>query len=159
MKKQLIYFTFIIIIAFLITGCLFKNDNNKDIIMYELQTHEYFNYLHNIQNKYYIDSEKELDIFYSLFSDAIKIDKNYFKENTVFVHVIEVGSGSDRIKLKDVNFKNNTVNFSTKVDITEVGTADMACWYLVAIIPNSKLDGISYEGWSKPSSIDINEYK
>lgn len=144
-------------IVFLITGCLFRNDNNEDIIKYELQTHEYFNYLHNIQNKYYIDSEEELDKFYALFSDAINIDKKYLKNNTLFVQVKERGSGSDIMKLKDVNFNNNRVNFSIKVDSPEVGTADMACWYLVAIIPNSKLKGISYEGWYKPSSIDISK--
>ena len=43
---------------------------NNDIIKYELQTHEYFSDMPNV-NKYFINSETELNKFYSIYSDTL----------------------------------------------------------------------------------------
>ena len=144
-----------LILVLLITGCTFKK--NKNIIMYELKTSHYFNLN---QNKFFINSEEELNKFYSLFSNRLdissqlNINKEYLKNNTIFIQVSEVNSGSISMKLKNVTFENSKVNFSVTKNIPEKGTQDMACWFLVAIIPNQKLQNIKFDGWIKPSSVN-----
>ena len=155
MKKCIVCFLMIILFAALVTGCSFKKSRNENIMKYELQTHEYFSGFNHNTNKFYIDSEEELEEFYSLFSDTLNIDKTYLKDNTIFIQVKQVGSGSIKMKLEDVTFDNNTVNFSITEDIPEMGTDDMACWYLVAIIPNHKLQGIKFDEWIKPSKVTV----
>lgn len=153
MKKYIVNFV-ILFFVLLMVGCGFENSTNEstgDIVKYELQTHEYFDFLYGNPNAFYIDSEKELDTFYSIFSDRIQINKDDLENNTIFVQVIETTSGSIDMKLDDVTFTNKTVNFSISEESSEIVTEDMACWYLVAIIPNEKLKGIRYKGWVKPS--------
>lgn len=144
-----------------------QDENNNEIIKYELQTHEYFSDAPNT-NKYFIDSENELNKFYSIYSDELAINKDYLKNNSIFIQVEQVGSGSIQIKLSSVEFDNNTVNFIIDKNYPEIGTMDMAFWYLVAIIPNNQLNNLNLSNWSKPSeilttaedkSIDINNYK
>ncbi len=152
MKKYIICFE-IIVFTLLLTGCG-KENKNENIVMYELKTSDYYDFIYNNSNSFYIDSEEELEKFYSLLSKDLNIDKKYLEDSTIFVQVKQVGSGSISIKLKDVSFDNNTINFSISENIPEVGTADMACWYLVAIVPNDMLQGINYDGWIKPSNIN-----
>ena len=135
----------------------FKNDNqqketNDNIIKYELQTPEYFDNKPDINN-YFIDSESELNEFYNIYSDRLNIDKDYLKNNSIFIQVSQVESGSIQKKLSSVTFDNNTVNFIVDTDFPEIGTADMAFWYLVAIIPNEQLNNLNLSNWSKPSDI------
>lgn len=144
----------------------YQDENNNEIIKYELQTHEYFSDAPNT-NKYFIDSENELNKFYSIYSDELAINKDYLKNNSIFIQVEQVGSGSIQMKLSSVAFDNNTVNFIIDKNSPEIGTMDMAFWYLVAIIPNNQLNNLNLSNWSKPSeilttaedkSIDINNY-
>ena len=161
MYKKII-FIFIVIIV-LIRGIygLYKinsekeNLNNK-ITFYELKTHEYFSVVNN--GKYYIDSKEELKKFYSLYSDKISIDEGKLSDNTFFIETIKVPSGSISIKLNDVNLNNNKVNFVIDKNTPEIGTDDMAFWYLVAIIPNDMLKNINISEWEKPSSVLNNKY-
>ena len=129
-----------------------KDVNNADIIKYELQTHEYFSDMPNVY-KYYIDSENELNKFYSIYSDKLDINKEYLKNNSIFIQVEQVGSGSIQMKLSSVTFDNNTVNFIIAKDSPEIGTMDMAFWYFVAIIPNNQLKNLNLSNWNKPSEI------
>ena len=123
-------------------------------IKYELQTHEYYP-LHEIEHQqFYIDSEKELEAFYSLFSDELKVNTEYLKGNGVFIKVESASSGSIKHTLEDVNFNNNTVNFVISTETPEIGTDDMAFWYFVAVIPKEKLDNLNLSNWVKPSTID-----
>lgn len=144
----------------------YQDENNNEIIKYELQTHEYFSDAPNT-NKYFIDSENELNNFYSIYSDELTINKDYLKNNSIFIQVEQVGSGSIQMKLSSVEFDNNTVNFIIDKNSPEEGTMDMAFWYLVAIIPNDQLYNLNLSNWSKPSEIlttaedkqiDINNY-
>ena len=128
-----------------------KEINDNKITFYELQTNEYFPDINN--GKYYINSLDELKKFYSLYSDILNINVNYLKDNSLFINTIEVGSGSISIKLKDVNLDNNKVNFVINRNTPEVGTDDMAFWYLVAIIPNDMLENIDISDWFKPSYV------
>lgn len=144
----------------------YQDENNNEIIKYEIQTHEYFSEAPNA-NKYFINSENELNKFYSIYSDKLDIDKNYLKNNSIFIQVEEVGSGSVQMKLSSVSFDNNTVNFIIDQNSPEIGTMDMAFWYFVAIIPNAQLNNLNLSNWSKPSEIlttaedkstDLNNY-
>ncbi len=153
----------IVIIGFtILKKCL----NNKDIIKYELQTHEYFDKTQNT-NKYFIDSEQELNNFYSIYSNMLNINKDYLNDNSIFIQVKQVESGSVKLKLSSVSFDNNTVNFIIDENLPEIGTMDMAFWYFVAIIPNEKLNNLNIDNWRKPTEvlkktddkiIDINNY-
>lgn len=128
-----------------------KNTNNG-IIKYELKTSEYFSNKPDT-NKYFIDSEAELNEFYSIYSGALNINKDYLKNNSIFIQVDEEGSGSVQNKLSSVTFDNNTVNFIIDSDSPEIGTCDMAFWYFVAIIPNEQLNNLDLSHWVKPSQI------
>jgi len=131
--------------------------NNCGIIKYELQTHEYFSNLPST-NKYFINSETELEKFYDIYSNKLDINMEYLKSNSMFIQVEQVGSGSIQMKLADVTFDNGTVNFIVNKSSPEIGTADMAFWYLVAIIPNNKLNDLDLSNWSKPSEIRSEDY-
>ena len=129
-----------------------KEDNSKiEIVKYELQTHEYYQDKVD-KSKYYIDSKEELNAFYNLYSDALKVNENILDNNTIFVEVKEVGSGSIKYELKDVLI-DDTVIFKLDSEEPEIGTDDMAFWYFVAIIPNNVIKDIKLDEWVKPSSI------
>lgn len=143
----------------------YQNEDNNEIIEYELQTHEYFSDAPNV-DKYFIDSENELNKFYSIYSDKLDINKDYLKNNSIFIQVKQVSSGSIQMKLSSVSLDNNTVNFIIDRNSSQIGTDDMAFWYFVAIIPNNKLNNLNLNNWSKPSEIlrtieessDLNDY-
>ena len=124
----------------------------KDITMYELQTSEYFRYTPD-SYKYKITNEKELEDFYSLFSNRINIDVNKLKGHTIFIETRVAGSGSIKHKLEKVTYDNNTVNFVIKTNSPQIGTCDMAFWYFVAIIPNDNIKNLKLDDWSTPSEV------
>lgn len=129
-----------------------KYNLNDNIIKYELQTSENFIDIPNT-NKYFIDSVAELNKFYSIYSDVLDIDKNYLENNSIFIQVELASSGSITMELSSVTFENNTVNFVVNEDYPEIGTNDMAFWYLVAIIPNDKLSALKFDEWKRPSEV------
>ncbi len=129
-----------------------KDVDNNGVIKYELKTRESLGDIPNI-NKYFIDSEDELNNFYSIFSDELDLNKDYLNDNSVFIQVEKVSSGSIKVHLSSVTFDDNTVNFVVDKDYPQVGTADIGFWYLVAIIPNNKLNNLNLSDWSKPSEI------
>lgn len=129
-----------------------SNDKQNDIIKYELKVSEYFANKPNI-NKYFIDSETELNKFYSIYSDELNINTEYLKDNSIFIQVDEVSSGSIQKKLSSVTFDNNMVNFIIDTNSPEILTTDMAFWYFVAIIPNEQLKNLDLSNWSKPSKV------
>ncbi len=132
--------------------------DTKDIIKYELKTHDFFEDLPK-ENKYYIDSEEELNNFYKIYSDALDysdeldIDKVFLKDNSIFIQVEEANSGSIKFKLSSVEIDKNTVKFVIDKDTPEIGTCDMVFWYLVAIIPNNQLNDLKLNDWHKPSEV------
>ena len=175
MKQKILLFLITLIFLNITTGCTNKeseeinkkepekitnedkqeeltNNKDKEIIKYELKTS---NYVSSVPKdvKYIIQSESELNKFYSIYSKELNIDTSYLKDNSIFIQVKQVGSGSTKIKLKEVTLDNNKVNFITSIKSPQTGTNDMACWYLVAIIPNKKLTNININDWNKPSSI------
>lgn len=159
MKKKIVYIIAIIIIFLccIVVYIVFdkksvKDNLNDNIIKYELQTSENFIDIPNT-NKYFIDSVAELNKFYSIYSDVLDIDKNYLENNSIFIQVELASSGSITMELSSVTFENNTVNFVVNEDYPEIGTNDMAFWYLVAMIPNDKLSALKFDEWKRPSEV------
>ena len=160
-KKFLLIILLLVIVSFgvglFIYIKLFNKDDNdvisSDIIMFEVETSEYFDDdLINI-NSYVIDSVSELESFYNIYSDKLDLDVSYLDGNHVFVQVSQVGSGSIQKELVDVNFNNNRVNFVVSQTSPEIGTDDMAFWYLVAVIPDSKSNNLNLDDWAIPSVV------
>ena len=164
MKRKISIFLITLFLLNITTGCTKQEENLKqeneeisnnqklEIIKYELKTS---NYVSSVDKdiKYLIQSEYELNQFYSIYSRELNIDTSYLENYSIFIQVKQVSSGSIEIKLKDVTIDNNKVNFITDINYPEIGTDDIACWYLVAIIPNKKLTNISIDEWNKPSNI------
>lgn len=162
MKKKILYIIVILIISasIIIGEKIISIKKNEEIITYELQTNEYFENAPHIY-KYKIDSIEELNTFYSLYSNKlsassskINIDKNYLKKNTIFIMVEQKNSGSIKLKLSSVTFDNNKVNFNIKRETPQIVTEDMSFWYIVALVPNTKLKNINTNDWINPSNIN-----
>ncbi|ORX84509.1 hypothetical protein BCR32DRAFT_325434 [Anaeromyces robustus] len=132
-----------------------NNNNDNNIIKFQRKTHEYFSRRPPFE-KFYIDSEKELNKFYSIFSNAINLDQQYLDNNTVFIQVKQASSGSIKWELSSVTFNNNNVNLNIVCPHSLANrcfTCDMAFWYFVAVIPNNMLKNLNLIGWKKPSEI------
>ncbi len=164
MKKKLIYIIIIVVTVFITLLAIYLgvNKSNKKITKYIFNTHEYFSYYGT--NQYMINSMNEYYIFGKIYSNSVdnylkehaNIDNNTFKDYTLFIQVKGVSSGSIKIEFKEVSFKNNAIVFETDMNRPEVGTNDMATWYLIALIPNDKLKGIDTKEWSLPTQIYAN---
>lgn len=159
-KKISIFF--LVFVAFFV-GCFFyasknglrgpiddKEDENINITTKAIQTSEYFADLE--QTKFVIDSKDELEVFLSKFKGKLELDKTNFDKNTIFIQVEEVPSSGIQKQIADVIVEDN-VFFVIKTESGTAVTDDMALWYYVATIPNSKLDGVDYSDYSKPSDI------
>lgn len=165
MKKRVLPIIFIIclfLVLILETVYIFISKNNDDVVncgetnnknsvvTYEIQTHEYFSEKRE-DSRYIIDNEDELDAFYKVYSNEINVDRNLLTNNIIFVDVREVSSGSISMKLTSVSLINNRVKFNVKMVTPEIGTADMACWYLIAIIPKDEIEGFNLDDWNRAS--------
>ena len=53
MKKYIVSFIFLVLFL-LMTGCGTPNSGNEEIVKYEFQTHEYFDFLYGNPNAFYI---------------------------------------------------------------------------------------------------------
>ena len=134
------------------------DDSNTEITTKAIQTHEYYSDLE--QTKYVIDSKDELEVFESKFEGKLKLDKTNFSKNKVFIQIEEASSSGIKKEIADAIVDDNIV-FVIKSESEGSMTDDMALWYYVAIIPNSKLDGVNYDDYYKPSeviNIDNKEY-
>ena len=107
----------------------------------------------NSMNEYYTFGKIYSKSVENYLKEQVNIDNNTFKDYTLFIQVNVVSSGSIKIEFKDVSFKDNAIVFETDMNRPQFGTADMATWYLIALIPNDKLKGIDTKGWSVPTQI------
>ena len=153
MKKKSLIIIMAVLLVFA-TGCNKKKENkSNDIVKDAIQTHEYFDDK-GYGDKFIIENEGDFDKFTSVFSDDIEEYRDKLNGNTIFVMLVEKGSGSIQLELKDVNFDGNTVNFVVNtINPSGAGTDDMALWYLVAVVPNEKLEGLDLSDWTNASSL------
>ena len=110
--------------------------------------------------KFYIDSERELDIFNHEYSSdksnnskftEIEQFRNKLGDNTIFVELFEESSGGIELNFKAIDFKDNKISFVIEREVPEVSTTDMAYWFIVAVIPNKELQGMNLSDWYTPS--------
>lgn len=132
---------------------IFNKSNDPSVDFYAIKTHGGFNDV--VWNTMYkITNEDELEMFYKLYDGFYLSKDNYdLSKNTIFIETLEYGSGSVSVDFKGVSINKN-VKFKVSTDRPEIGTCDMAYWYLVAIIPNTKLNGVNVTAWKSP--IDVN---
>lgn len=161
MKKVVIVLVISILILITLVGlCIFKlngenlsdNSDNVSIDFFAMKTHSGFN--DTVRNtKYKITNQEELEMFYTLYK-GFKLSKDYnLSNNTIFIQTQAYGSGSVSVDFKGVSI-NKEVEFKLSTKMPEIGTMDMAYWYLVAIVPNTKLNGVNVNEWKSP--VDVN---
>lgn len=145
-----------IVIAIIAIVLIFEktNTNNKEssIEFFSLKTHAGFNESF-MNSKFKITSKQEFDTFQSLYGGFELSNQYDLSRNTIFIQTESCGSGSINIKFKKVKITKDDVEFIYSSNNPQTGTMDMAYWYFVAIIPNTKLEGINIENWKSP--IDI----
>lgn len=97
-----------------------------------------------------INSEEELDkmithfkttiAYYRIDSDAMEdID---FKKHSVLIVPVSSGSGSENISISEIRKNGNTLYLDIKSEMPEIGTDDMATWWLVSTVKKDVLDGV-----------------
>ncbi len=130
------------------TPDLLDNGNDVSIDFFALKTHSEFN--DTIKNtKYRITNQEELEMFYTLYN-GFTLSKNYdLSKNTIFIQTQTYGSGSISVDFKSVSI-DKEIKFNVSTNSPEIGTMDMAYWYLVAIVPNTKLNGVNVNEWKSP---------
>ncbi len=131
-------------------GPIEKEEKEVEIKKYAIQTHEYFSNLED--NKFVITSLEELKKFNLKFEVDLKLDKDVFKNNKVFVELEEVSSSGIKKEISDLLIDDSII-FVIKTDAEGALTEDMALWYYVAIIPNDSLSGVNYSEWLNPSDV------
>ncbi len=136
-----------------------KTTKNTSAEFFAVQTHSGFNDTIK-SNQYKITTKEELEKFFELY-EGFELSKEYdLSNNTIFIQTQVEGSGSIDVKFDGVNI-NKKVEFDINIVAPEIGTADMAYWYLVAIIPNNELNGVDVSDWKSPIEINNslkNEY-
>lgn len=153
-SKIMIIFT--ILMIGLIVTLFWKiniNTNDTSIDFFAVQTHSGFNDV-LMNSKYKIINQQELDIFNELYKGFELSNKYDLSNNTIFIQTQVCGSGSISIDFKRVNIDKN-VEFKFTSTSPEIGTMDMAYWYLVAIVPNTQLNGVNIDEWKSP--IDVKD--
>ncbi len=124
----------------------------KDFAMEEIKTSKYAEGLYDKQ--YIIDSNEEIHAFNNLYKDdSLNKYLNKLNKVSLFVLVKYESSGSNKIKLEGVTFENNKLDIVYEELSQEIGTDDIATWYLVVLIPNDRLEGLDLSNWEKPSTI------
>ena len=131
-------------------GPVEKEEETLEVKTYAIQSHEYYDDLTNF--KYVITSKDELEIFKSKFTANLKLDDVDFNKNKVFIQLEVEGSGSVEKEVTDFII-DTTVLFVIKTKTPGIGTDDMALWYYIAIVPNSKLEDVNYSAWQNPSDV------
>ena len=149
MKNKVLIFLLLIVSIVSVVGCGKKEE--KEIILDTLFSHEY--YESRGKNIYfYIDSLEEFKVFTNNYEEDLEKYKSYLNSGySIFIETIQESSGSISNTFSEVKFENNRVEFVIESRIPDVGTEDMALWYMIAVIPNDKLDGLDLSGWIKPS--------
>lgn len=130
-----------------------KFSTDKNYTIFKTKTSQYFEKEQYNEEGYIIDSQKELELFNKKFNNSIKLDDISFSENTVFIKMKSVGSGSIYMDFKSAKIVDGELVFDIEEQFPEggIGTDDMAFWYFVAVIPNDDASLIHLNNIIKPS--------
>ena len=80
-----------------------------------------------------------IDFFAIKTYSGFNLSKKYdLSQNTIFIQTQTYGSGSVSVDFKGVSI-DKEVKFNVSINSPEIGTMEMAYWYLVAVVPNTNL--------------------
>jgi hypothetical protein len=65
-----------------------------------------------------------------------------FKKHSVLIVPVSSGSGSENISISEIRKIGNTLYLDIKSEMPEIGTDDMATWWLVSTVKKDVLDGV-----------------
>ncbi len=88
----------------------------------------------------------------------LEYDEEFFKENTLIIGHILSNSGSVRHSVKGISVSQNTCTVNIKSEMPQVGTMDMADWFVVAEVPTAKIkncENFALSAKSASSSSDV----
>lgn len=131
---------------------------NRTVDVNYIESYEYFeNHIGNLAKGLrgshpvvLINSREELDkmithfkttiAYYRIDSDAMEdID---FNKYSVLIVPVSSGSGSENISISEIRKNGNTLYLDIKSEMPEMGTDDMATWWLVSTVKKDVLDGV-----------------
>ena len=110
---------------------------------------------------YKLDTKEDLDQFKEKFGDVLTFDQGYdevpsfneatagyddsfFAEHTVVLAYVTANSGSLRFGIRDIYQDDSFFCLNVmQMNDPEVGTADMAGWFMIAEIPDADIEGIT----------------
>jgi hypothetical protein len=75
---------------------------------------------------------------------AGKYDDVFFRENALVVFLAPETSGSNRHSVESVSHEDEVLSVAVRRIAPEIGTADMADWFILLEIPKTELEGCSY---------------
>lgn len=156
MKKVAISIFILILLVGLCILNLNKGINDGSIDFFAIKTGEYYDDMRAWAN-YKITNEEELETFYALYRHVLPRDYD-LSNNTIFVQTQSCTSGSVKVDFKRVNI-NRKLKFKVSTESPMMGTDDMAFWYLVAIIPNTKLNNVNVDEWKSPVDVATSEFE
>ncbi len=67
-------------------------------------------------------------------------DDTFFEDYAVVLTYVTAGSGSVRYSVSNVIFNNNSLDITLSVTHPEIGTCDMAGWFVMIFVPNTVLE-------------------
>ena len=151
-KKRIIIITMILVAVLLLGGTtwFFLKSNlekKEDIIAFEFSSS---NNYHN--GDYYIDTEEELNYFYSLYTSELKLPKEELSNHTFFIKV-EKGTDKTEKKITEVKTDQNQIEFIVTEKNNETEKEQEITWFLIAIVPNTIANKMDKTNYKKPSEI------
>ena len=105
------------------------------------------------QGKYYIETEEELNYFYSLYTSEINIKKEELNSQTLFIEVESGKDNKERI-LTEVKINQNQIEFV--IDRKDTPTNDKennSTWFIIAYVPKSIAQNVDKKDYKKPSEV------
>ena len=122
-------------------------EKKEDIIAFEFSSS---NNYHN--GDYYIDTEEELNYFYSLYTSELKLPKEELSNHTFFIKV-EKGTDKTEKKITEVKTDQNQIEFIVTEKNNETEKEQEITWFLIAIVPNTIANKMDKTNYKKPSEI------
>ena len=99
---------------------------------------------------YKFTSNEELNTFKNQLSSSLPftqfdnalgdLDDKFFNENAVLVAYVTAGSGSVSYSVKNVTFMGNSASITLGMKSPEIGTCDMAGWFVIVVVPRATLE-------------------
>ena len=112
-----------------------KNSKTDKPIMFFDSAEKLKSFYVDMEGTYQFGSGKD-----SAKEKILSYDKDYFEENALIIIHIRSGSGSVRYTVTDVDISGETCNITVNAKMPEVGTADMADWFVIIEQPKTEIE-------------------